>query len=292
MSRKPRAFEAVHPAHAGPGVAARVGLYALGHVAKRPEWQCVSGLYVRHSFYDGDFWLRPNVLTGIGELPEGATPVGTLKQFVRCRKCDGCRSYRRAMWAARAISEASAASERGKRTWFVTLTHRIRPDKGGDDIFAREVTLALKRLRKLAAFRYMVVFERHKPRLGSVAGYPHAHGLIHEVDRIVYNDFKMVFARIGFFNAKLIQGDPCKAAGYCVKYLTKGDNPKRVRASFRYGGDALQGQGQPDQSTVEAVSLRDSLTLGKANRDAEEAASCGLEALDRREAERLESERF
>lgn len=217
------------PVSSGAAVAASIGLYALGHVAKKPQWQCTSGLKVLYIIGDS-----------------GSDSASHLSRFVRCRKCDGCRSYKRAMWCARAIQESVAAAAKGRRTWVLTATHRIRPDQGGDEIFAREITLAFKRLRQLAAFRYMVVFERHKPRTasGETVGYPHLHGLVHEVDRILYSDFRAVFSRIGFFEAKLLQGDPAKAAGYVGKYITKTENPKRIRASAGYGG---QGPAQPQR---------------------------------------------
>lgn len=215
------------------------GPYALGHVASRERWVCSSGMFVLYKSEDNS---------------------ATFRRYIRCRQCDGCRSYKRAMWCARAIHESVSAAAKGRRTWVLTATHRIRPTEGGDDLFAREITLALKRLRQLAAFRYMIVFERHKARthIGEAIGYPHCHGLIHEVDRILFSDFAAVFPRIGFYEAKLLKGDPAKAAGYVGKYITKGDNPKRIRASVRYGG---QGPAQPQSSTDEAFSLRKMVSI-------------------------------
>ena len=50
--------------------------------------------------------------------PKGR-PIGFIEVSGRCRKCDGCREYRRRLWIAKAISEQKACPG---RTWFVTLT--------------------------------------------------------------------------------------------------------------------------------------------------------------------------
>jgi len=218
----------------GPAVAASVGPFALGHVAtKSDKWgrqvpapgrQCTAGLYVLHTFHPVD-----------GGKYGDAT--ASIRQYVRCRKCDGCRSFKRAMWTARAITESLATAARGRRTWVLTCTHRIRPSTGGDDLFAREITLALKRLRKLVAFRYLCIFERHKPKSGEKQGYPHCHMLIHEVGKVLYSDIVLAFSRVGFFKANLLKGEPHKAAGYVGKYMTKDETTARVRASINYGED-------------------------------------------------------
>lgn len=211
-----------------------IGQFAVGHFAKKVSWQCTSGISIWHTSHKVDGSQRLMVADGISSA---------LDQYVRCRQCDGCRSFKRAMWTARAITEAEAAASRGRRTWVLTATHRVRLTERADEEFSAEITRALKRLRKLTAFRYLIVFERHKIRPGTVetVGYPHCHGLIHEVGMVLWEDLHMCFSPVGFMKATLLSGDPRKAAGYVGKYMTKNDEPMvcRVRASQGYG-DTLE----------------------------------------------------
>lgn len=219
-----------HSASSARRLIGRIGQFAVGHFAKKPAWGCTSEIHVLHTVHH---W------NGLRPLRSDADRTGFFRQYVRCRVCDGCRSFKRAMWSARAIYEAEATASRGRRTWVLTATHRVRLTERADEEFSAEITKALKRLRKLTAFRYLLVFERHKIRPGSVetVGYPHCHALLHEVGKILWEDIEICFSPVGFFKAKLLEGDPSIAAGYVGKYMTKGDQPMvcRVRASLGYG---------------------------------------------------------
>jgi len=174
------------------------------------------------------------------------------------------------MWTARAIVETEAASARGRRTWFLTVTHRIRHEDEG--VFAKEVSDGLKRLRTLGRFRFLLVFERHKKTQGAPKGYPHCHAMIHEIDRLLHSDFVAALARIGFIKAKLLTGDPKLAASYCSKYMSKqviqdtGDNlavvhvaaNPRVRASIGYGGQGPTVDQQPSNKFADQIDQKQS----------------------------------
>lgn len=183
-------------------------------------------------------------------LDPGASPLPvTLK--VACRKCEGCLTHRRNLWAARATDEIRLS----RRTWFVTLTvspenrfrlglaaekQYLRPggetlaDLKPDELFrlqckvlSKELTLSLKRMRKKARFRFLAVFERHKD------GFPHLHLLIHENVQPITKSAIQAEWRLGFSQCKLVDDRP-GAAFYVAKYLAK-EAATRVRASVRYG---------------------------------------------------------
>lgn len=174
---------------------------------------------------------------------------------VRCRRCQNCLRYRKALWAAKAVTEYRLAV----RTWSGTFT--LRPDEhemvrhlcvaeaakvnqdfdvlSPDERFSRRhgkiskwLTLWLKRVRKNsgARIRYMMVCEAH------VSGLPHYHALIHETclnlpvsKRILQGAWPH-----GFTNFKLLPADESWRATYACKYLSK-DILARVRASIAYG---------------------------------------------------------
>lgn len=222
-----RGYQTVASARSLVGI---IGPMAAGHITRKEAWNCTSGMFVFHSIHDVD---------GAGRIDTESMAGPGIRQYIRCRKCRGCGSWKRAMWVARAIQEAEETAARGKRTWVLTATHRVRLTENADAEFSSEITRALKRLRKLTEFRYLLVFERHKIRPGSVetVGYPHCHALIHEVGKILWSDLSICFSPVGYMKANLLVGDPRKAAGYVGKYMTKGDEPmvSRVRASIGYG---------------------------------------------------------
>lgn len=188
----------------------------------------------------------------------GMDDPASLVLTVRCRRCPPCLKYRGRTWANKGMAEVRAS----QRTWFGTLT--IRPDvrfqykmrtehrlindgqmvnEASGQYFrehvkdlGRELTLFFKRLRKNsgAKIRYLLVAERHKD------GYPHFHLLLHElrdsapVTKRVLEDAWQV----GFSNWRLVNSDEPKVVYYVTKYLTK-SALTRVRASFRYGRDAV-----------------------------------------------------
>lgn len=175
-----------------------------------------------------------------------------LDGFGRCRRCGNCLDARRREWSVRARQECNLAI----RNWFTTFT--LTPERqfyylevarrhaalSGVDLDAendierfrrharaigRELTLALKRLRKVVKteLRYIFVFEAHR------SGNPHIHGIIHECDRL--GSVRKVDIQdcwhVGFSQAKLCDA---KTAYYITKYLAK-DMRTRVRASVGYG---------------------------------------------------------
>lgn len=191
---------------------------------------------------------------------------------VRCRKCDACRAYRRALWANRARAETRMAF----RTWFGTLTlsperqhfmrvsatHRLK--KSGvnfdhlDNVerfqeicreISPEITRWLKRVRKQsgAKLRYLLVVEAH------ASGLPHFHLLVHEVTlasvtyRVLHDQW-----HFGFSSWKLINPQDDRSHWYVTKYLAK-SALARIRASARYGAPRrFLGLGEaPDKSEVE-----------------------------------------
>jgi len=180
-------------------------------------------------------------------------PGRTLAQAVRCRNCVACMRWRRRQWGRAGQAEWVAATMRGWRSWFLTLT--IRPElrfrlkaetvqRVGQDAFDRMdetarfrelsrtfqplVTNYLKRLRKAGhKFRYMLVTERHKD------GWPHFHLLLHEASdsRVTYKALHGSWSH-GITEAKLAKDDRC--GFYLAKYLSK-DKVNRIRASQGYG---------------------------------------------------------
>jgi len=176
----------------------------------------------------------------------------------KCRRCDQCLRSRAREWRLRAQVETGEAA----RTWFGTMTLRpeehfkarlvassrlrargvsldaLSPQEQFAEINAtisREITLALKRMRKNsgAELRYISVVEEHK------SGLPHYHLLIHEVleDKpITWRQLSDAW-RLGFSNWKLVHDG--RAAAYVTKYLSK-SMLARVRASKRYGKNDLK----------------------------------------------------
>lgn len=146
-----------------------------------------------------------------------------------------------------------------------TEKFRERVKQGGT-----RITTYLKRIREgdvergKPSFRYLLVAEAHSGAKTSAAklGRPHWHILLHEADkasRLVLPDewlrnatghvrtdkhgnamvengaFLKRHWKLGF-SSFFLAGSP-RAAGYLCKYLTK-ESAARVRASFRYGGQA------------------------------------------------------
>lgn len=196
----------------------------------------------------------------------GPGKVLILDLTVPCRKCARCLEARAKEWTRRAIEETITRP----RTWFGTLTldpyHHamsmvavksrtpdwaaLRPAAQFGLLVSetgKEITRWLKRVRKRsgARIRYLLVAEQHSERL---AGLPHFHILIHEVDagRPVRKEVLKSEWKLGFTRWKLADR---WTARYVCKYLAK-DASTRVRASKDYGrGD--------DRSVVELLRGRD-----------------------------------
>lgn len=167
---------------------------------------------------------------------------------VRCRKCPECLKHRARLWTARAIDETANST----RTWFGTLT--LSPDRQtwaryaamkrlqervsdvndinvwrtAVSLIGNEVTLFLKRVRKVTPFRYLLVTENHK------SGLPHFHLLIHEYTGSISKRVLEDRWRFGFSHWRLVADGSEANAGYVCKYLAK-SALTRVRASEHYG---------------------------------------------------------
>lgn len=174
-----------------------------------------------------------------------------------CRKCPSCLRIRAKLWQNRARVEMSV----WKRTWFCTYTLRpeeqfralmkslvvknragwLDSDFGTADEYrlrceeiGRLYTLYLKRVRKPTAnerpvgLRYLLVFEKHR------SGLPHLHALVHETSGLLSYDRLTSRWKHGHCNAKLVNSAGA-ASKYVSKYMTKGNEASRVRASLKYG---------------------------------------------------------
>ena len=186
----------------------------------------------------------------------------TIVRWVRCRKCNACLRAKRNYWGFAAMQQTLEAEKAGNRTWFGTLTlspeaqvdllRRARdahPEPHAEwwaephcderfgavrEQFLGEVQKYWKRLRKEGhAFKYFVVFERHK------SGLPHAHFLLHEAEGPIRKARLKAQWPHGFVQCSIVGGTarnaaaPEKAAWYAVKYLTK-SSQARVVASAGY----------------------------------------------------------
>lgn len=209
-------------------------------------------------------WEKPPARVGMSKYlhvrQNGDNGVIVVEMTVRCRKCPACLKMRSRMWYARAMTETLASA----RTWFGTITlnpeaqflsiararrnatrrglvwEQMTPQEQFAHIHranGAELTLWIKRVRKQsgAPLRYLLVCEAHK------SGLPHYHCLVHETDdaapvrhHVLSDQWKL-----GFTNFKLCTD--AKQAGYLCKYLSKSAEA-RVRASARYGENALQAQ--------------------------------------------------
>lgn len=188
------------------------------------------------------------IAVGLGM--EADRPVAqTLK--VRCRQCPECLRHRARLWTARAMAECKFAI----RTWFGTLTlsperqvwarysaisrlERRLADIDDNAVFqesvrviAPEITRFLKRVRKVAPFRYLLVTEAHK------SGLPHFHLLLHEYSGRIGNRVWKDKWRFGYGHFVLVADGDTQQCGYVCKYLSK-SALTRVRASKEYGQGA------------------------------------------------------
>lgn len=211
---------------------------------QRPQLATITGRPYSHEPQDKALWLD---------------------LWVPCRKCDECLKARAREWTRRAVCETT----RRVRTWFGTLTmdpnwhsHALMRARAKNSNWrsmikeqqfgalvrevSRELTLYLKRVRKSsgAPFRYLLVAEEHSEQL---AGLPHFHILIHEMDagRPVRKKYLREQWTLGFSRWKL--ADPFSAR-YVCKYLAK-EASTRVRASKDYGRE-------DDRSVVDRLSGR------------------------------------
>lgn len=192
--------------------------------------------------------------------------------YVRCRRCKACLRARMGYWLHHSMANTRATMQQGLRTWFGTLT--LRPeaqsalldrarqkwleeresgsskvedwweDPKCDYRFAlhraellRELQLFFKRLRKAGhAFKYFVVFERHK------SGLPHIHWLLHESQSVITKDQLQKQWHLGFSQVKLVGGHDRKhkrklspefASYYVAKYLAKEFQSRQI-VSIKY----------------------------------------------------------
>jgi hypothetical protein len=233
---------------------------ARQHISESLKGWCERPLALRQ---EGDGHMQ------YGGRERGAVyqPGRTLEQFVACRKCLGCRRWKRAMWSGRAGLEFAQA----ERTWLGTLTfapderyrslittvqrlqeHGVSFDAlGPADKFREQVSDLwpymrnyIKRLRRgrdglkvdPMEFRYLVAVEPHKD------GFPHFHILFHEqrphpgVGRrqleAEWRNLSEGNRPLGHAKFKLVRD--VGGAKYAAKYLGKYETD-RVKASLHYG---------------------------------------------------------
>jgi len=200
----------------------------------------------------------------------------------RCRKCDACRARKSMYWAARAQTEF----EKSPATYMVTLTMRPEEHYLVDALVAKQkkanglasaplfqeratesgklVTRYLKRLRKRAPFRCLLVTEAHKEGASAVAGRPHFHLLIHEKeygslispDHVAdcdgwcsrCNRFQKIGEVCDVANVRkqwphgftrVVRCHDARSAMYLCKYISK-SMASRVRASLDYGKETQE----------------------------------------------------
>ena len=178
------------------------------------------------------------------------TPFG-VTMAVPCRKCLRCLQIKQMRWRQRIINETLLTFQRGRRTWFGTLT--ISPihmagiiaealEKFGDKS-ARSIDRCaynhvrkyLDRVRKASktVFRYCAVLER-----GEDNGRTHYHLMIHEVGPYPLLHRQLDTQWRSFTKWKLVHADEgrelAKVARYISTYATK-TAETRIRASARYG---------------------------------------------------------
>lgn len=148
---------------------------------------------------------------------------------------------------ARAAHEQAFA----KRTWFCTLTfrpvERARVQARASEMdgarsagqrlvraSGEHITKYVKRLRKTGfAFRYLWVPELHRD------GFPHWHGLVHDLSGNLTWERMAKQWRAGFSVIKLVRD--AKALRYVTKYLSK-ENQGSPRASLGYGESEAERQ--------------------------------------------------
>lgn len=191
------------------------------------------------------FGFPDRVNVGLGLEPDRAVSE---RVAVRCRKCENCLRYRGRLWTARAMDECKFS----QRTWMGTLTlapdrqtwarysahlrmSRRMSDFSEDKVFEEtvgfispEITRFLKRVRKVAPFRYLLVTEKHK------SGLPHFHMLLHEYAGAISKRVLEDKWRYGYSHWRLVETGDARACGYVCKYLAK-SALTRVRGSKDYG---------------------------------------------------------
>lgn len=166
-----------------------------------------------------------------------------------CRKCPRCLLFRQMKWRQRAINELVRAHNRGRRTWFVTLTFSpvhlagvlseatkaagIADSRSIDRAAYKHVQKYLDRLRKAARtrFRYLAIYER-----GEEHGRSHYHLLLHEQGPKPLLKRQIEICWRSHVHARLVDMDGRAegTASYITKYATK-TVEVRPRASLSYG---------------------------------------------------------
>ena len=215
---------------------------------------------------DRDRWVvryAGNCKAPIAIKSHASTGVLFVTTLTRCRKCRPCRLARMGYWARAAMEHTETTAEENRRSWFGTLTlsaewqqrfleearfrwaNRVArssaiPDWWDDPtcderfaevraVLVEEVQKYWKRLRKKGhAFKYLLVFERHK------SGLPHMHFMLHETDaKILARQLREEWP-YGFTKMKLVKGpDVRRAAWYVTKYLSKSVQARQI-ASLGY----------------------------------------------------------
>jgi len=172
-----------------------------------------------------------------------------LNMWGPCRKCARCLLFRQMKWRQRAINEIVYTHNRGRRTWWVTLTFSpvhlagviaeakaacgVADMRSIDRAAYGHVQKYLDRLRKSAKtrFRYLAIYER-----GEETGRSHYHLLLHECGPKPVLKRQIEMSWRSHVHARLVDIDRrgTGIASYITKYATK-HVEIRPRASLGYG---------------------------------------------------------
>lgn len=176
--------------------------------------------------------INPQVVKFIGGHAYVADPIP-----IPCGHCEGCVKAIRSKWRDRMVLEAASLNPDTQECYFITLTYRdecLPALKSGElALKQRDVTLFLKRLRKLVNFRYYLCGE-----YGDLGKRPHYH-MVYFGDRL--NDLK--WFGINRAKSEVIEsawsyglcdvsfadvGCMAYVAGYVTKKLKPSDDPPTV----------------------------------------------------------------
>lgn len=155
---------------------------------------------------------------------------------IPCGHCEGCVKAIRSKWRDRMVLEAASLDPSNQECYFITLTYRdecLPALKTGElALKERDVTLFLKRLRKLVKFRFYLCGE-----YGDLGKRPHYH-MVYFGDRLPLKWFGINRAKcdlvenawsLGLVDVSLADV-ACMAyvAGYVTKKMKPSDDPPSV----------------------------------------------------------------
>lgn len=156
---------------------------------------------------------------------------------IPCGHCEGCVKAIRSKWRDRMVLEAASLDPSTQECYFITLTYRdecLPALKSGElTVKERDVTLFLKRLRKLVKFRFYLAAE-----YGDLGRRPHYHmvyfgdklpglrwfGINRAKCDLVENAWSLGLVDVSFADVACM----AYVAGYVTKKLKPSDDPPTV----------------------------------------------------------------